>query len=254
METKVTKLSQMSNAIFFISVVYFLSFLWLEYHLHSIKKAFWLAIVATVTISTICFFIKRVFSSKHKSQSLAQKEKEFLKTQLIWGNEDTINAYLAELFDLDISTKTSPNSYGLADGGEVIFCFEPNGLDLSLLSKIIRGSNSSKITIFCIDHTPFLHPTNMEITFFTLDDIYTRQKSSSSKIPTNINIENKPKYSLKSVLCIALNKGRTKNYFWSSILLIFMSLFTPYNIYYLVVSTILLLLALYSRFNTRFNS
>lgn len=254
METKITKLSQISNVIFFVSAVYFLNFLWLEYYLHSIKKAFWLSFLTTAIASTIVYFIKKYFGSKKKSQTLVAKEKEILKTQLIWGNEDEISKYLMELFELKPTKIANSNHYVLSDKSEVFFNFNPSGLDIENLSKIIRCSHSSKVTIFCVSHIPFCKISNKEITLITLEEIYSRQKKLSSQIVTNITIENKAKYSLKTILCIALNKNRTKNYFWSSILLIFMSLFTPYNVYYLIVSTALMLLSIYSRFNTRFNS
>lgn len=254
METKITKLSQISNVIFFVSAVYFLNFLWLEYYLHSIKKAFWLSFLTTAIASTIVYFIKKYLGSKKKSQTQVAKEKEILKTQLIWGNEDEINKYLMELFELKLAKKINSNHFVLSDKSEVFFKFNTSGLDIENLSKIIRCSHSSKVTIFCVSHIPFCKISNKEITLITLEEVYSRQKELSSQISTNITIENKAKYSLKTILCIALNKGHSKNYFWSSILLIFVSLFTPYNVYYLIVSTALMSLSIYSRFNTRFNS
>lgn len=253
MKTKITKLSQISNIIFFVFAIYFLNFLWIEYWLHSIKKAFWLAFPAAIIVSAIVYGVKNILGSKQKRQALIAKEKERLEIQLVWGEQTSINSYLLTLFDLKPTKEITPNHYALNDESEIRFCFDPSGLNASMLSKIVRTSHATKMIIFCIGHTPFLKITNKEIRIITLEDIYNRQKQLGSKIQSEINLENKTKYSLKSILCIVLNKQQSTKYFWSSILLIAMSLFTPYNVYYLVTSTLLLLLSLYSRFNSRFN-
>lgn len=254
MEIKITRLSQVSNAIFFISATYFLNFLWLEYHFHSINKALVLSIPLTISIALIAYFIKKKLKSKSNSKEAIQREKDHLKTQLMWGNEDVIYKYLIDLFGLGDLKKITNCHYILSQTRDVFFSFEEENLNTKNFAQIIRQSSKKFVTIFCICEPPQYRILNTDITFITLNDIYNKRKNSSSPLPTNIKIENKPKYSLKSILCIVLNRNRSKKYFWSSILLIFMSLFTPYNIYYLIISTILLLLSLYSRFNTKFNN
>lgn len=70
-----------------------------------------------------------------------------------------------------------------------------------------------------------------------------------------IQIKHKPKTknTFRQILSVSLNKKKTKGYFLSALFLLFSSLFTRYKIYYLIFSSILIVLALISRFNPSFN-
>ncbi len=252
METKITKFSQISNKIFLIVSVYLLSFVWIEYKLHSIKNALLLTIPITLFTLLILFYISKIRSAKKGQISLQEKNKEHLFNQLMWGKEDTINKFILSEFGYENLTKTNFNHYENKDLS-IYFKFDKEILDNYELASIIRSETKSSVIIFCLNSNVTILPEGKEICIIDFNKLYQIIGVNIGDIPTNVNIKKKPKYRLKDILCIALNKSRSKGYFMSSILLIFLSLFTPYNIYYIVACSILLLLAIYSRFNIKFN-
>lgn len=77
--------------------------------------------------------------------------------------------------------------------------------------------------------------------------------------PVNFIVENKSQKKLsfkqksRNLIDIAFNKKRFKNYMISALIVFIGSYFMRYNIYYLIMSTILIILALFSYFNKPFN-
>lgn len=65
--------------------------------------------------------------------------------------------------------------------------------------------------------------------------------------------QQKSKSTLKQFLSIAFNKKRAKGYLLSAIFLFFSSLFVKFKIYYCMFSSILVIFALISYFNPKFN-
>lgn len=63
----------------------------------------------------------------------------------------------------------------------------------------------------------------------------------------------KAKTTFKQILKTALNKNKTKNYLLSALFIFFASFFVSYRIYYLIITTLLIILALLSRFEFSFN-
>lgn len=252
METKITKFSQISNKIFLAVSIYMLTFVWLEFRLHSLKSALLLSTPITLVLLIIFFYISKIRAKKKEKLSLRAKDKEHLLNQIIWGNATCINKFILEIFGYEKIEKISSSCYE-NDDLSIHFCFNKEILDNYQLANIARNTTKQSIMIFCITSSINVQPDDKEICIIDLNKLYQILGEKASQLPTNINIKNKAKYRLKDVLCIVLNKGRSRGYLMSAILLIFLSLFTPYNIYYIISSTILLLLSIYSRFNLKFN-
>lgn len=252
MEYKVTKFSKISNIIFATFSIFLITFIWLEYYTRSIKKAIFLSPLISIGIILISLPIIKYFRSKKVAKSNSIKDKDQLKINLMMGNADTINNYLLKTFSLTPKQKISSNIFILEDNNFAFFYFDKEQFEQDTLNTILRNYIPHKITIFCFSHCQLIYPNNTEISIITLDKIFSKI-SSSSDFPINIELKNKPKYSLKDIFCIILKKDRASKYLYASIILIFTSLITPYNIYYISFNTLLLLLSIYSRFNTRFN-
>lgn len=253
METKVTKFSKISNKVFLTCSIYLISFIWLEYRLHSIKIASLVAIPVTLLSLLIYAFLSKIWSTKSKKALLKAELKENLYNQLIWGNSEIINKHILDVLGYSNLTKVSTNHYENNDTS-IFFNFNKDVIDSFDLARIIRSTNLNSIIVVCIHSNISSLPKAKEICIIDIEKLCTLLNHNLANFPTNIKLKSKPKYRLKDLLCIALNKTRARGYFSASILLIFLSLFTPYNIYYIVVSTILLLLAIISRLNTKFNT
>lgn len=253
METKITKFSKISNKIFLICSIYLISFIWLEYKIHSIKNASLIAIPITLLFLLVYTFLSKIWSAKNKKALSKSELKQNLYNQLIWGNSDTINKYILSILGYDNLTKISNTHYENTSIA-IHFNFKKEVINSFDLANIIRETTSNSIIVVCLHSNITSQPQDKEICIIDLEKLCNLLGEQITNFPTNIKLKNKPKYRLKDLLCIALNKRKAKGYFLSSLMLIFLSLFTPYNIYYIIVSTVLLLLAIISRINTKFNT
>lgn len=253
MEYKVTKFSKISNILFVTFSIFLITFVWIEYYTHSIKKAITLSPIVTISFILISYPILKYFKSKSLVKSNHIKDKDQLKLNLLMGKSEVVNDYLLKIFNLILKQKLSSNLFILEDNSLVLFYFEKPQFEQDTLNEILRNYLQNKITIFCLSYAQLVYPSNTQINLINLDKISTQISSSSLKFPVNIELKSKPKFSLKDIFCIILKKDKSSKYLYASMLLIFTSLITPYSIYYIAFSTMLLLLSIYSRFNTKFN-
>ncbi len=134
-----------------------------------------------------------------------------------------------------------------------IFCED----DLITIYKSLYNTNFNRLIICTIqvDVKVFDLASKLPKEIFILDSTETYQKlyKHYNKFPDEFELKTENSKDYKKLLTYALNKKRTKSYFVASLFLIFSSFFTPLKIYYLIVSTILLLLTFISLFNVRFN-
>lgn len=88
---------------------------------------------------------------------------------------------------------------------------------------------------------------NCEQTYFELVKKY-------DITPPQLELATNKQSTIKNFVSVALNKKRTKGYFYCALLFIFYSFFTTFKFYYLVMSTLLLVMSFASFSNTTFNT
>ena len=84
-------------------------------------------------------------------------------------------------------------------------------------------------------------------------EVYEKLMKPFNHFPQNSVELKKPQNSVSSLVAFALNKKRCKGYVVSSLILFVSSMFVKVSAYYLVISTILLLLAIFSFINSTYN-
>ncbi|MBO7526609.1 MAG: hypothetical protein J6T74_01780 [Clostridia bacterium] len=132
-------------------------------------------------------------------------------------------------------------------------------LDFSNIIKNVLGKNIKRLVVPCVDVEnniiTELDKFDFDIVFLKNEEIYLKLLKKYEFYPEIIikNV-NKSKNTLKFLTTSALNKKRTKGYFLSALCLFFASFFNAYKIYYICVSSILILLAIFSWFNIKFNT
>lgn len=252
MNTK-TRFSKISNSIFLFITVLVTTFIWLNYYLHNFR----LSLLSAVIICAVAIIIYAIFQyysyNKSKANMTANQTRETLKNYLQYSTHTQNLKTILQLFDLDI-TKTIDTNHYLTNEQDIYIYFDRESLTPEDINKIIKNRQRDNITVFTFSKIQLNQlPDCISITIIDLSVIF--QNFTNNSLQQNINIYNikKPKFSLKHYLCIILSKERSRHYFHFGLLLIFTSLFTPYHIYYIVSGTILLLLSIYSRFNTKFN-
>ncbi len=253
MEYKVTKLSKISNAIFLIFTLFMLSFIWTQYYFKNLNLSLIISIPISLAIYLSYFPIKRyIDKSKEKKKKIKQSREELILS-LSLGKENIINKHLLNIFEYANITQLTPNHYLLANEKDIVFSFQKEILDQETYNRIIRKSITCSITIFCIKSKVSYTPKDIDIEVIDIDKIYQKVTQNNVSFPTKVELKKQPKYRLKDILCIVFNRSKSLKYFYTSLLIIFASLFTPFTNYYIIISTLLLIASIYSRFNSRFN-
>ncbi len=254
MNTKTTKLSQISNAIFFASIIFCLFFLWCNYYIKSIKISFISSIIVFVAFLVIYVPIKNLFTKKKTKSKLELESFNNFKLQLQLSQCDCIVNLLKSYLQISSHKKLNSNHYLINNSFDLFICTEEN-LEPTKIYNCIQNRVTNKIKVLTLE--PLTIPfelKNVEIEVINSEQIYKYSKDNNINTLEQINLKKKQKYRLKDIICVVLCKEKSKNYWWLGFLLLFSSLFTPFSTYYIIFSTILFVLALVSRFDFIFKS
>lgn len=248
METKVRKLSQLSNFIFFASVIFCLAFLWCNYSVKNIKISLISSIIITISILIITLSIKQIKSkNSHIKKSNAQAFENFKLNLQYCKNSEILNIICCPQIANALQSK-SPHHY------------HTNVFDIFILintddiCKAYNERTTNNIIIITNRNIQIpVHSESLQIKVIDDNDLFILTKEKNFKFQNQFNNKKTKKYSLKDILCILLCKAKSKSYFGFALLLLFGSLFTPFSTYYIVFSSVFFALSLFSRFNIYFN-
>jgi len=253
-EKESTKLSQISNIIFLTITIFCLFFLWSNYYTKDLRISL---ISSFVVIFAFLIIYIPIYIKKRKgsiTKKIKEKELKNLSQNLLYSSESHIlNLFITLLKDNEPYNIISTNHL-LMNNTDIFFLFyHENTINIEF-EKIYKYRKTNNINIYCISKpTQITNVENLKIKFFELEDIYNFLQTNSINFEEQIIVNNKPKINIKTILQAILNKSKSRSYLTIGILLFFSSLFTPFSIYYIVMSTILILLAIFCRFNTKYN-
>lgn len=254
MNSKTTLFSKISNNIFLLTSIFCLFFLWSNIYTKNILKSLYCSLIVIIAFSIIYYPIKfKKTKNKNNNKNSIQK-KEYTKIQFLFGNNQKIINFLIKLFQIkDFLTITDTHIVLSEENLDAFFFFNSNLAEKDI-HFVYKNTINQNIKIFCLEYdNTFTKLKNFNLEIIDFEKIYNNCVTNNSYFDLNIDIKKTTKYNFKDILCITLSKDRSKSYFWLAILLLFSSLFTPYNIYYIVFSSILFILAIYSKFNKLFN-
>lgn len=252
-------------SIFFrLLLIFLISFIWLRY----ITRDFKLSVAVSIFLTLAIDFTIKFFGDKKKRKGIArQKEKLEIESYInsFIFNDD---AYSVNFFHQLASkrhsaiknrrfvTITHPDSkiilfpfflYRPFDADDLIFVY--NNLKSQNFSKLIICTNKINSDVFKL-----CKKINSNIILLDGEQTYIKLLLEYNCYPDKcLQTEDLNKFTWNDLLTYALNKKRTKGYFFSSLILLFSSFLVSYNIYYVVMSSLLLILALISFTNPRFN-
>lgn len=261
---KTFKLSSIMDFILGAVFVFLSCFVWARYFFHNLYLSLLLCSVVTFCIISLYYLIRRKKKEKLNLQKTELQAARDISTYfLLSTKQETINTFF-KILSKNYSAKLK-NGLILIDNYAVRPIYSSSEItDKDILESYskIKNSNVEKIIICCLsasakakDIANIINSKKIEI--YSEFNTYTKIFK-----PANFTVElpKKPKEQLKAkqrflkYAQVALVKERTKSYFFVSIVLLFSSFVLRYNIYYLIFSTLTTILALYSRFNTKFNT
>ena len=242
--------------IFFNVSLFLIFFAWTKF----IFKKNLIALILTFSIIiaiNISKSIKNyVKSNKRKNQELKKKDIENCMLSLLAQSDKENLDFFSKVFSFK-KIKYKKKNFLLFENHEAV-CFD---FSQKLLSSetclkhihyaIKQGIN--KLGILCYNISPqdklfFENLSNIQIKIYEKIDIYACFLSRYGIFPKKIlEIKSTQKLKFKQIINISLDRKKSKAYFLSGVLIFFCSLIVRYNIYYVIMSSILFFMAILCR-------
>lgn len=254
-------LSLILDLIFFAFLSFFISLMWLRFFLSNSFIIVFLAVLISIFISFLLLFIKYTRQKNRKLNKFNKNQLFLLKTYFINSNKKQNFILLKKIFYLKRNTLELNKSYNtfyfdsknyeFIGFNNVKFCFYFDSLymDDLILKKIITSNKSAKtIYVLCNNFSAsckeLIKFFNIDVRLITIDDFFI-------KLCQNLNLfEDKKEKKLplkercKTIIINFVNPKQTKSFFICGLYILMGSFLVRYNIYYIIVSTVLLTLAL----------
>lgn len=241
-----------------------IAFIWLNYYLRSFYKA----LVFSSTIALLVELILYLTNNKTEKKATITRQEQikinYISNQLIFAPKLDVITFFYNTLKLKYCSQKFKDCILIDYHGEcaviaINYSHNPLSLeDISNLYPLTIKHNCTRLFVLCKEYSADIEKlsesmTSVHISLLNENDVYFNLLKPLQSYPDfNIKLDTKT-ISKRELLNIALNKKRTKGYFWGAVILLLSSLFTPYNLYYVISSSILMLLALFSHFNYKFN-
>lgn len=247
--------------LFRLLLIFSLIFIWVRYYSYDTNFAIWISLILTFCIE---FFLNMIRKAKNKKQGLLKEEEQNAETainRLVFNSACQNLTFFYQLLQKEHEV-TKHKKYLLVQSQGKKFAFVPKfsfsvfrADDLIKILQDVKTAKPHKIIIATKEaekqakDIAKAHKTPIQI--LEKQAVYVKLIKQYDHFPTQDSLVanyafTQSKTTLKDIAKNAINKNKTKSYFFSSVVLLFATYFVPYNIYYLVFATILLLLSLAS--------
>lgn len=224
-------------------ILFFCLWLWTYY---LIRSVIWAGIIALV-LTTLIFIILH-YSVKHKKKRCLYTTEKLSKDLAIRGSGKTLALYL-KLLEIDFDGKSS--SFIVND--TLYYCSFKFGDcskdDIASAYRLADEATLQKIVFITktISRDAALLASSLPVSFVFVRniDLYKKLKANHA-LPELIKL-NKPinhTFELKNFLTQAFSATNTKYYVFSGVLLGLMCFITPMKLYYIIMASVMMLLAL----------
>lgn len=256
------------NIFFRISLIFLLCFIWIRYFIDE----FWLSILYTCLLTISIEFIIHFILTKRNSKKCLKNEDEKLSEKIsatfIFSPKDAVDYfynlakinYIAKKYSkyILISNKKNTQIINENENKTILYPFYTyssiSPQNLVDIIKNIEKQKTTKVIICGYKIDPLTYKLSQKISdskiiLLNSKDCYLKLIKFNNFYPENLKELNlKEKLKFKEILKLSISKKNTKGYFISSLILLFSSFIIRLNIYYLIMSSVLLLLSLISFF------
>ncbi len=250
-----TKFAIILDTVIISLITFFISFIWINKY---IKNAILSFILCTLISIAVFFAIFHIAIKKHKLKNLNNadlKKAELCFTKLTFLDEDKYKNYFENLFSckfVDSNIFVNNNNIFYIETRRTL-----NAKDFIVANNYYLKNESKSLYFICqtadTEFVKLLDNSPVKYELYIASDLYSAIKTSGL-YPDNImqtnNVTtkfNKVK-TLKNKFISSITRNHFKDFFISGISLVTISLFIPYSIYYMVMGSLLLLLAIISIF------
>lgn len=246
-----------ANDLLLILSIFCLSFIWLQY----VKRDVAFSIVVGASITTVVYVIIRYTlqkrSDKKSSNSADHEKMKDASAQFMFASTkqtlDFFTHVLADKFEIkkkvnmlelkrdDCCTLFIPmyQTFIITERDILPFLKKEN-CDVMVCGKKFSGEAKELSLLY-----------TKKLKLLDEEQVYHEILKPANTYPSFANInKQKKKLHLREVV---FNKNKTKPYFFSGLVLLLTSFFVRFHIYYVIVSSILFLTAIFCSFNKRYN-
>ena len=238
-----------ADVVFYGAAVWFLSIGILRY----LRMALWLSVLlaSLIALSAAGAVFLLSYHSRRKRR-LSKKEseaRESLMLHLALEKEERVRAALVTAFLADQKEAHCQDDVLLVGDALCVPRFTMQPLSADETARILRAYGREKLTILCNALTPEAEKlaASFGVRVLRKDDIFalfTRTETT----PSPLILAELPRKSIKRTFRRIVSKKSARPFFVSGILLLIMSLFTFFPIYYLISGCVLTSLAILVRF------
>ena len=247
-------------------LIYFLISLWYRFLFNNTTKIILFSFITTILIEILIYLFSHY---KNKKTSLKLKEQEDADNMAF----SLTTLPLKQQLDFYLSlVKTRHNKVNVNDNyieiiheenkKTILIPFlkfkELSNDDLNYIYKTSTQIKFDKLVIICNEYDKTLNTfiANFNIETIILDkyEVYQNLYKEYQFFPKiTIEYKKEAKKTFKDFLAYSFNKSRSKGYIISSVILFISSFFVKINLYYCIFSSILLIFALISYSNSKYN-
>lgn len=257
---KKLKITNYIDNFFLYIIMFFISFIWIRYFVEDLI----ITILSSIVISYI--FYKLInFANRHRydKKSLSIKTKKHIDDcaiHLLFNSTKKNIEFFDSILKNSYNTVTKDNMIFSNTKGVICFVpfFETTHLDINNLAKIYKQSkihNVNVLHIFCIEYDKNLISfvesiKDINIKLYDKSMTYINLFQKYKVFPkSTLCIDTSKKYTFKLLLNIAFAPNKAKSYLFCSLIFLICSLFIRYNLYYLIMSSLLLIFCFICIFN-----
>lgn len=246
------------DLIFILICTFFVSLAWFRFYINETTICL---ILATLTSLLLFILTKKFFASKNQKKQFDKKlsaKINQLAEKLSFTPEKKVVGLFSKLPQIENSNaKISKNTIVVCHDGKtkkLVFDFSITPMATSQFCKIAKSVTQDVLEVFAVDFEKQIYQIatqfDFEIKLFNKNDVYFLLEENNILPPLD---KKKQNVLLSNFFYIVFDKSRTKYYLSSSIFLILTSFLTFFKTYYIVSGTILFLIAIFAKFNTKFN-
>jgi len=239
-----------------------LSFIWCRYYINSIYATLTISIIFSFVLDIILNFISKKREGKQNLKNEEIKKAENYSNKFIFSQPNYAINFYFNLAQKRHNAKKLKNGvliehkdtkiliypyYRITNFNSENFVDSYNYAKKNKANKLIICANEFEKNI-----EKLASSLDINVVFLNKYDAYKKLMKEYNYFPEELSLK-EIKTTFKSLIEHGLNKKRMKGYLISAFILIFSSFIVKFNIYYLIMSSILIILALFSYFNPKFN-
>ena len=251
------KLSQLLDTFIIFILIFAISFIWLRY----LISEFFLSLIASLFVTIFLILLRTYISNKKQAKLKIKKDRE---THI----NDCSNAMLFNTFEenCEFFINMLKHKYDIEIRNNYLFLknqqdeialfpmYDNKKIsqdNLLACLKSVKNINLTKIIIVCCEYENNVCTiaSNYKTKTHILNKIQTYNEILCVyKVFPEINNQNKvdEKITFSFLLRNAINKKKAKTYFWGGAFLLLASFVIRYNVYYIIFSTVMFCLCLFS--------